>query len=437
MRGQYSIVVRSPPTSIIACMEVSITPHPALWASLIVGAVLFGVSLVAILVSRRSLEPVFAVAGLVAFGVAAWAFGEISIVYDRFEVLLYALAFGVAAFAGGYALASTLLASIASHPRRLSTPNSLPADTGTAAAVLLGDVDPDVYDERWTAADLDRLSDEGLLHVSIAILPFLFFAQKARYRAVGGTSPAARQLDALAERVGDSLRATPVDHVETAWLGGARDLALRVLRLAEKGYRTISIAEVMIAGSLELDEAKRRVDALRLEELGIDIRYTGSLWGAERIAGLVASRVMGVVDDPATTGVVLVGLGQPEERAKSCRSFDEHENAFLNRVRLTLIERGILADNIRLAWADWHGPDVTGTVRHIAALGCSRLIVAPACFPLDTVETMLELPLSVRQARVDEGVSVVSLVAWHDDPALVDELVERVTATSALGHLST
>ncbi len=92
---------------------------------------------------------------------------------------------------------------------------------------------------------------------------------------------------------------------------------------------------------------------------------------------------------------------------------------------------GILADNIRLAWADWHGPDVTSTVRHVAALGCTRLVVAPACFPLDTVETMLELPLSIRQARIDDGVSVVSLVAWHDDPELVDELAERVLAATS------
>ncbi len=44
---------------------------------------------------------------------------------------------------------------------------------------------------------------------------------------------------------------------------------------------------------------------------------------------------------------------------------------------------------------------------------------------------MLELPLSVRQARIEDGVSVVSLVSWHDDPELVDELAERVLAATA------
>jgi hypothetical protein len=41
------------------------------------------------------------------------------------------------------------------------------------------------------------------------------------------------------------------------------------------------------------------------------------------------------------------------------------------------------------------------------------------------VETQLDLPLSVRQARVEEGVSVVTLGAWFDDPALIEELRAR------------
>ncbi len=403
----------------------------ALWTSLIAGAVLFGATLVGILVARRSLEPVFAAAALGSFAGAAWAFGELSTVYDRFDILLWALAFGLAAFAGGYALASTLLASIATRPPRLVLPAQLPPDHGAAALIVLGDVDSEDYDERATASDLDRLSEEGLLAVSIAILPFLFFAQKARYRAVGGTSPATKQLGILADRLGMALRGSPFDHVEPAWLGGERDLASSVLSLAEKGYRRIAVAQAMIAESLELDEAKRRVDALRLEESGISVRYTDALWSAERAAALVAMRVMSVISDPLEAGVVVVGLGQPTERAQSCRTFDEHEMSFMNRIRGLLIERGIPETNVRLAWADWHGPDVTSTVRHVAALGCTRLVVEPACFPLDTVETLLDLPLSVRQARVEDAISIVTPAAWHDDPLLVEELRERAVAVLA------
>jgi len=402
-----------------------VTPQAPLWISLIIGAFTFGVSLVAILIARRSLEPAFATVALAGFGGAAWAFGEISIVYDRFDVMLWGLGFALAAFAGGYALASTLLASLALHPQSLDAPDELPPDVGAAALVIVGDVDPEHYDERATATDLDRLSDEGLLEVSIAILPFLFFAQKARYRAVGGSSPATRQLHSLVDHVSESLRSSPIDRVEPGSIDGYDGLAEQVRALALTGYRTICVTEAMIAGSLELDEAKKRVDAMRLAEAGVRVVYADALWSAERVATLVVNRVMAVTGEISTAGVVLVGMGQPDERARTHRSFDEHETAFLNRVRMLLLERGLAESFVRLAWADWHTPDVTGAVRHLAALGCEHLVVMPACFPLDTVETQLDLPLSVRQARVDESVSVVTLGAWFDDPALAEEIRAR------------
>ena len=401
------------------------TSQAPVWISLVVGAFTFGVSLVAMLVARRTLEPAFAVVALAGFAGAAWAFGELSIAYDSFDIMLWGLGFAVATFAGGYALASTLLASLALHPSPLEPPVELPVDTGMAALVVVGDVDPEEYDERSTATDLDRLSDEGLLEVSIAILPFLFFAQKARYRAIGGSSPATRQLRSIADHVGAALISSPIDRVEAGRLDAPHDLAGQVLSLALAGYRTICVVEAMVASPLELDEAKRRVDTLRLSDLGVRVSYADALWSAERVATLVASRIMAVADELSRTGVVLVGLGQPEERARVIRSFDEHETAFLNRVRMLLLERGLSETFVRLAWADWHTPDVTGAVRHLAALGCERLVVMPACFPVDTVETLLDLPLSVRQARVDDSVSIITLSAWSEDPGLVEELRSR------------
>ena len=62
-------------------------------------------------------------------------------------------------------------------------------------------------------------------------------------------------------------------------------------------------------------------------------------------------------------------------------------------------------------------------------------MVSPACFPLDSIATLLDLQLSVRQARVDESISVVTLTAWSEDNALVEELRSR--ALLALGAPAT
>jgi hypothetical protein len=155
------------------------------------------------------------------------------------------------------------------------------------------------------------------------------------------------------------------------------------------------------------------------------------MWASEPLAQLVANRAMAVAGDLSVAGIVLVGQGQPDERSRDRRDFDEQEISFLNRVRMLLLERGLTDQNVRIAWADWRTPEVTGAVRHLAALGCRRVVVSPSCFVLDSITTLLDLQLAVRQARVDDTVNVVTLPAWHDDPALIEELRALVVKASS------
>jgi protoheme ferro-lyase len=334
---------------------------------------------------------------------------------------------------GGYALVSTLLGLLARHDRTatLPTAENLAPDPGVPLVLVLGEVESPTYSPSSTAVALEDLSREGLLSASIGVLPFLFMAQKTRFRAAGGTSPAARQLEAMAERLETVLGGgSNTLRVQDAWCDGEHALATRVTEAVKDGFRSIIVGEALVSESLEVDVAKRNVDALRVGDLGVTVTYTGPLWRSDRIAGLIANRTMAVAGDLSNAGVVLVGQGQPEERSRDRREFDEHEIAFLNHVRMLLLERGFGEQSVRIAWADWRTPEVTGSVRHLAALGCRRIIVSPACFPLDSITTLLDLQLAVRQARVDESVSVVTLPAWHDDPALIEQL--RADIASAL-----
>jgi protoheme ferro-lyase len=386
-----------------------------------------GASVVGILVSQRSLEPIFAGSAVLGLALSVWGFGSIAASYDRLDALGFALVFSLASGAGGYALASTLLGRLARPDSVVLGPHRELEPKDGPAVVVLSEFEPTNYDTAATAAALDVLAEEGLLRASIGVLPFLFMAQKTRYRAAGGTSPGAREIDRLAERLLPTLRGR-VRSVDVAACEGERSLARRVAAAVERGFRTIVVAEAVIADSLEVDKAKRAVDALRLEDLGVTVTYVDPLWGSERCASLVSTRALAVIGDPASAGVVLVGQAQPEERSRLARAFDEQETAFLNRVRMLLIDRGVPDQSVRIAWADWRTPEITGSVRHLAALGCRRIVVLPACYPLDSITTMLDMPLAVRQARVDESVSVVTLSAWHDDPGLIEVLRSRIVS---------
>jgi sirohydrochlorin ferrochelatase len=400
----------------------------AIWLGLLGGTVLTGAGIVSMLVAERTLTPVAGTATLLGFVGAMWGFGEITNYYAGLHAPGYAFLIGLGGLAGGYALASTLLFRLASRHRHKALPTALPPRAARPEIVVLSELEPPAYSARATASALEDLADEGLLDASIWALPFLFMAQKTRYRAAGGTSPGSAELEAIAEKLALVLRPTGVGSVLTAACEGEHSLSARIVGAVERGARTIVVAQAFVAESLEVDRAKREVDSLRLSDHGIAVTYADPLWCSALCASLVASKALAVAGEPSTCGVVLVGQAQPEERSHIAGEFDVEETGFLNQIRMLLVERGVPEPQVRIAWADWRSPEVTGSVRHLAALGCRTVIVVPACFPLDSIATMLDLPLSVRQARVDQSVNVVTLQAWHDEPGLVEALRAKVVS---------
>lgn len=398
-----------------------------IWALLVGGAVFSGATFCAVLVVPPKAEPPVAVLGLAGFGASSYALVTLSGAYGRIDAILYAFAFMVAAAAGGWSLASSVLERLAATPAALELPSELPEGQDGIAVVLVSCIEPARYHPSSTAVMLHSLAEEGLVQLSLGTLPFVYFAQKTRYRAIGGMSPARSELDVLGEAL-KPLLDSRVTSVETATCSGKRRLTEQVLRAAQVGYRTIVVAELDIGSPVHLVEAKRDIDVLRLEDHGITIAYTEPLADSDRIISMVSHRILHVVDHPTSTGVILVGQGQPDPRSRRNPSMDENETAFLNRLRIQLTDAGIESSHIRISWLEWTAADVTSSVRHLAALGCTRIVVSPAVYPVDTIATRLDLELAVRQARIEENIVVVTLPAWREDDVVLAELAERIHA---------
>ncbi len=395
-----------------------------LWILLSAGALVAGIAVVGILVAPRSMEPVAGVAGAIGTLSAIYGFVRLPEAYgERIDILLYASAFVLAAFGGGYSLASSLLDQLVRDRKPTTLPDFLPPAIDRPAVILVACIEPERYEPTVTAEVFESLAAEDLLEPSLGSMPFLFLAQKARYRAVGGKSPSFEELRAVSDGLQEALTGSVV---EVATCSGTHALDEIVTRAVGRGHRMIVVAELTVAESLHLSAAKRAVDASRITDLGVTVRYTLPLWDSPNLSSMLTERILGVAGPLDAAGVVLVGHGQPEERAHRNPVMDEQEAALLNRVRQNLTESGVDEQHVRLAWSEWRDPDVTSAVRHLAALGCRRIVISPACFPLDTIATRLELELGVRQARVDADVSVVSLPAWTGDDAVIAELKARI-----------
>ncbi|MHB9003890.1 MAG: CbiX/SirB N-terminal domain-containing protein [Coriobacteriia bacterium] len=399
-----------------------------IWTAVLITALGCGAAFVGLLVSRRGMEAPLALLTLAFIAGNTLAILQVVKFYDLPVIALAAGAVSFAAAMGGWGLVSALmplaLESREAPPKLSDVPQA--NDVGPVV-LLLACLEPETYSPRRVADELAALSNAGLREVGLIITPFLYLAQKTRYRTMGGSSQEvgsarrlARCLDELAvERWPGAL----VDLVDCSM---PYALASRVRDLAATGRRRFVIANASVADSYELDRATAALNGLHPQTMGLCIEATPPLWGSEALAHKIAERIMAVTADPAATGVALVMHGQTEARHQNNPEFDEQEAAFCSRIRLVLQEQGIDEQMVRPCYHDWESPDTTETVRHLAALGCKRIVVTPACFPFESATTVLDLPVAVAQARVDEHVSTVVLSAWNDESGIAEILMKSI-----------
>ncbi len=398
-----------------------------MWIALVIGALLTGAFMVAVLVSPRRAETVFILSGLLAAGVVGYLFTTIAAQYQRLDAIGYAAAVLALGLVGGWALTASLLEkTVPEHV--LPAITIPPAEQARTAVVVTACVETSEYSVPSTAAILRDLDEEDLIRASLSSIPLLHFSQKSRYRAIGGTSPACQEVGRIADGLSAILSRDRFAPARVACCTRGNRLVDVVAGAVNEGFRAIVVVELSVGESLEAAEAKREVDALRLAQHGVTVSYTGQLCGSDALVEMLTDRVCRALETHESTGVALIGHGQTERHARLNPGFDEAENSFLNRLKVRLLEEGLPEQHVRIAWAEWDSPDVTSAVRHLAALGCRRVLIVPAVFCVDTMVTLLDLELAVRQARVDEEVSTVTLPAWGSDEALVAELARQVEA---------
>lgn len=393
------------------------------WVGVGVGAFAAGAAIVGILALRRAFEPLIALLGAVGIAVAVWSLVDIAAAYSTARAVATVVGLAMAIGAGGFAFASALLDYLARPPSRQSPllAEDIQDTDRRPVVFLVSPTETQEYEPTSTARELHDLADDGVLRLGLGVTPFLFAASKARYRASGGTSPAWRELERLAEAVEDRLRQTLRGRVVPTSCEGPDTLDTRLREAVAAGAKHVAVIPVAVAEAVDLETCKNRVDDLRLDDLDVTVEYAPPLWSSDKVSESIARRIVAGAIDPDSTGVVLVLHGEPGPRAQRYPAFEEHESAFVSRVKMLVADRGIPSANIRVAWLEWNQPDITTAVRHLAALGCNRVLVSPAVFPFDSIATQLEIPLMVRQARVD-SIPVVMLPTWHDDTEIVEEL---------------
>lgn len=403
------------------------------WSALLVGGVLAGAGLVAMLVLPTRID--MAAAAVPVLGVLAAVWGFQLIAGDPLAPAsgaVFAVLLAAGAAGGGYFLSAALLPTLAPFsPRRDGAAVVSPAAARDIRVVLVCCAE----DERYSAAAVLRTIEE--LHASDApappdyLLPFVCASEKARYR-VFGPSPSRSQCRLVRTHLERVLGDAAVD---LAWCNGGEHPADLLLRLEEDRLRRVVVLPLMAAGSRLMDEVRREVDGLRMDGRGVEVLHAPTLWSSLRLAERLVERALSDLRDVplGTVGVVLALEGQPYQWDEADPQHSEQETFLAQRVRSLLEDAGIDGDRVRIGWLEWREPDVTDAVRHLAAVGCTAITVLPVTAAVDSLSTIADLPQEVVQARVEDGVRVSVLSGWGDDDVVVGALAATVRQTLTEG----
>ena len=409
------------------------------WLVLVFASLVLGAGVAALMVLPRAGAWASLAAVAAATAAAASAAAMIVARFDTVDATALVGLSVVGCMAAGYGLAASLVPTLARH-RQPREETVRPGGPDDAVLVLLACAEPERYDPVALAARNQLLQDAGVPEIRPTALPWLFLSERARYRTAGGRSPGPAAARSLAEHVSRSSESRGDDTVALAWCNPTGHLAHVVEAQLAAGTRRIGVVTIGGPGALGADAARAAVEPILRARRDVSLTWTRSLWSDRHLAEALAARILetatpGPSGAPGPTsgsvGIVLLGEGLPAAWAQQHPQAAIDRNYFGQRVRMALADAGVPAHAVREAWLEWQLPDLTETVRHHAAMGCTRIVVAPVGIALPSLQTALDIGPAIRFARIPANVEVITI-----DPSMcIDLLAEAAVraASEALG----
>jgi sirohydrochlorin ferrochelatase len=200
-----------------------------------------------------------------------------------------------------------------------------------------------------------------------------------------------------------------------------------VASLTEHAHDRVIVIALSPGEAFRAEKAFAELDQARPAAHGIRVSGTDPTWADHTVPHLVAQRVAALESRPGpAVGIVLLALGRPEEWDRLEPEGARQENYVLHRTRSLLIAAGHDPSRVLPAFLEWGEPGAASAVRQLAESGCTTVVLVPTTIPVDGVTTLVDLQRIADEARAD-GLNIIQLPAWGDDPGLTAALFRSVT----------
>ncbi len=262
----------------------------------------------------------------------------------------------------------------------------------------------------------------------------------ANYRAIGGRSPllqvSRRQVDALAERLGDAYRCYLGMRHWSPWIEDVvgemveEDITHAVGLVLAPHFSAMSVAHYQ----------QSVADGLDLYRGRIEFEHVSSYHDAPGLIEAFAARVAeGTARWPEEerdrVHVVFSAHSLPE---RVLAAGDPYAGQCLETARLIAERAGLPAE--RWSWSfqsagrtpePWVGPDLGERLEELAARDVHDVVVVPVGFVSDHVELLFDVDVRAREVAEVLGIRLERPPALNDEPVFVEALAELVRARAA------
>lgn len=302
---------------------------------------------------------------------------------------------------------------------------------GHTAVIYFTHGEPETYDPIGWINQFREFDEQGIRFVPFLARPFFIAHLRKIYLTVGRSNhrrmhqQMLRSLERAFRVAGDATTRFYLCFLDD---DPCPDAA--VVDALNEGASQIVVSEVFLTISNHTAEGKTLIQELPLEGYGVPIVYTGPLWDSELLQQMFVARVNAHRDgtDKEKIGVLLVGHGQPDEWDKAWPAETAQEIAFRENVLELLESDGYCRENLSLAWMEFKDPKPAAKIETFVENGVEKVFYFSAAISADALHSQYDVPHLISKAHVPEGVELINLGAWNDDPWVIRAIKAEIDA---------
>jgi protoheme ferro-lyase len=395
------------------------------WTAIIASAVVLGIAVVQYLVA-----PPLSMAAYLLLCVALAVGLALAVVFGM-RRWMRVLAAGVilAGFLVGYLAATRIFLNL-EEERHLAELNLPPAEQRDHAAVIyFTHGEPPAYSPMPWIETFKELDADKVSFIPWPFRPFFFLKFREEYLKVGG-SPHNYIHQDMAGSLKQAYKARGDDTTRfyMAFLDSNPRPDESVIRALNEGANRVMFATVFVTISSHTKAGQDMVQELNLDQYGVPICFSEPLWASETMLDMFVTRANEYLEgtDKSKVGILLVGHGQPEDWDQIYPTQTEQENLFRRAIVDRLVADGYQEENISLAWMEFKQPEIDEIARELAGRGNEKLFIFATSISASSLHSLYDIPEAVLGAGLPEGVEVVNLGAWDDDPIVIQAIMEQL-----------